>query len=75
MQSPYVLVTLRPLLSCRNVASSSLLAKCHYTDPTGPHRARPDKTRGLCPVVSGRARLVEFSYSSAWQLVSGDLNG
>ena len=25
---------------------------------------RPDKVRGLCPVGSGRARLVEFSYYS-----------
>ena len=58
--------------------SSTLIAKFHYTDPTGPARtrtdffARPgpqtqvsDKVRGLCLVGSGRARVVEFSYNQS----------
>ena len=54
--------------------SRQIKAKFHYTGPTGPARtrARPgpqtrvsDKIRGLCPVGSGRARVVEFSYNHA----------
>jgi len=67
----------------------AVIAKCHYTDPTGPVRTRTDphgpartlsetrtgpteflgdpgrKKVRACPVGSGRARVVEFSYYSA----------
>ena len=51
-----------------------LIAKFHYTGPTGPDPTRQslgtrvsDKVRGLCLVGSGRARLVECSYYTAGQ--------
>jgi len=63
-------------------ALDQLIAKFHYTGPTGPDWTGPDQTktgyptksagsarvadkvRGLCPVGSGRARVVEFSYNA-----------
>jgi len=30
----------------------SIIAKFHYTDPTGEDRTRPDKVRGLCLVLA-----------------------
>ena len=44
---------------------SSVIAKFHYTDPTGPARTRTDFFCGetpLGPCGSGRARVVEFSF-------------
>ena len=65
-------------ISAHFVSRCTLKAKFHYTDPTRPDRtradffARPgpqtrvsDKVRGLCLVGSGRARVVEFSYTDA----------
>ena len=53
-----------------------VIAKFHYTGPTRPDQTRvSDKVRGLCPVGSGRARVVEFSYytkRSSVTRVSGD---
>jgi len=49
-------------------ACCELIAKFHYTGPTGPDRTRTDffaaKLRWVRagPVASGRARVVEFSY-------------
>jgi len=50
----------------------SIIAKFHYTGPTGPARTRTDPTEflgdpgrkkvGAGPVGSGRARVVAFSY-------------
>ena len=49
-------------------ADRLVIAKFHYTGPTGPDQTRPDRTRvsdkvrGLCLVGSSRAGEVEFSY-------------
>jgi len=39
-------------LKVRNNNNYYIIAKFHYTDPTGPDRTRPDKVRGLCLVLA-----------------------